>query len=253
MTTTMMSGKQNEASSSKYYKDHVRASLYGMLVGDALAMPGHWFYSPTKLRKDYGEIDGMVSPKQYHAESMVQGMTYKGTLDIMHDKAQYYEGNTLADEIRKQKKAKKLTDEEIEANRDDHGNYVGHKESERVHYHGTLQRGQNTVNMCIGRLLIRYLGEVNKSGDHYNPDEFLERLKHYMLQRPDPNDKDQLINHNDTYLDVYLRGFFTKASDGRPLRECAMSQRDTWSIGSLDGVAMTMQVLVRSLPFHLSM
>ena len=38
----------------------------------------------------------MVAPKPTHAESMVQGMSYEGTIDIMHDKAQYYEGNTLA-------------------------------------------------------------------------------------------------------------------------------------------------------------
>lgn len=78
----------------------VAASLYGMLVGDALAMPAHWFYSPQKLRADYGEITRMVAPKETHAESMVQGMSYQGTIDIMHDKARFYEGNTLADEAR---------------------------------------------------------------------------------------------------------------------------------------------------------
>jgi ADP-ribosyl-[dinitrogen reductase] hydrolase len=228
-------------------KARIAASLRGMLVGDALAMPGHWFYSPTKLRKDYyyaGEeimITEMVAPKAAHAESMVQGMSYSGSLDIMHDKAHFYEGNTLAEQAHK-KEENKLSVEEIEANRDDHGNYVGHKADERVHYHATLQKGQNTANMCLARLTMRYLGQANANKeDHYHPDEFLEQFKAYMLHKPDPeNDKEQLLNHNDTYLDVYLRGFFTKASNGTPLRECALSQRDTWSIGSLDGVAMAM-------------
>ena len=68
----------------------------------------------------------------------------------MHDKARFYAGNRLADEARK-----KLTTNDIAARRDDHGNYVGAVEEERVHYHGTLKRGQNTTNACIARLLVR--------------------------------------------------------------------------------------------------
>ena len=77
-------------------KEKLIGSLYGMLVGDAVAVPGHWFYSPSKLREDYGDINGMMAPKATHAESMVQGMSYEGSIDIMHDKARFYEGNTLA-------------------------------------------------------------------------------------------------------------------------------------------------------------
>lgn len=43
-------------------KSKVAGSLYGMLTGDALAMPVHWYYSPIKLRAAYGELDGMVAP-----------------------------------------------------------------------------------------------------------------------------------------------------------------------------------------------
>lgn len=51
--------------------------------------------------------------------TVVQGMSYSGTIDIMHDKARFYTGNSLATE------AQKLTKEEIEARRDEHGNYNG--------------------------------------------------------------------------------------------------------------------------------
>ena len=216
----------------------VAGSLYGMLVGDALAISGHWFYSPRKLRKDYGEIEGMVQPHPTHAESMLQGMSYHGTIDIMHDKARFYEGNEAAEA------ARRLNKEELEARRDDHGNYVGAKADERVHYHASLKKGQNTANACIARLAMRYIAEKNASKeDYYNPDEFLDRFYAYMTHKPDSNDKDQLLNHNDCYMDVYLRGFFTNASQGARLRDCAMSQRDTWSIGSLDGVVMTIPII----------
>lgn len=216
----------------------IAASLTGMVVGDALAVPVHWYYSPQKLRAEYGEITGMMAAKNTHAESMVQGMSYTGTIDIMHDKARFYEGNTLA------KEAQKLSQAEIEARRDDHGNYIGTKAEERVHYHGTLKRGQNTANGCIARLLIRYLGETNANGkDLYDPDEYLEKFYKYMVTPPTPNDDAQLNNHNDIYLDVFCRRFFANASNGTPLRHCAVTQRESWSIGSLDGVVLTLPII----------
>ena len=93
----------------------------------------------------------MVEPKRTHAESMVQGMTYSGSIDIMHDKARFYAGNKAAEA------ARKLSREEINKRRDDHGNYVGSLEEERVHYHASLQKGQNTTNACIARLAMRYM------------------------------------------------------------------------------------------------
>ena len=213
-----------------------------MLVGDALAVPGHWFYSPTKLRKDYGEIDGMVAPKATHAESMIQGMSYNGSIDILHDKAIYYEGSTaVAASTQKQ-----LSKEDIQKRRDDHGNYVGVTEDERVHYHQSFrhQKGMNTTNACIARLLMRYLAKTNSGQqDLYDPDQFLEEFQTYMTTAPDPKDTSQIKSHNDTYLDVYARYFFTQASQGTRLRNCAMSQRDQWSIGSLDGVVMSIPII----------
>jgi hypothetical protein len=43
-------------------KNRVAGSLYGLLVGDAIAVPVHWFYSPKKLRADYGELTEMTAP-----------------------------------------------------------------------------------------------------------------------------------------------------------------------------------------------
>ena len=220
-------------------KDKVKGSLYGLLVGDALAISGHWFYSPNKIREAYGgDIEGMEAPKPHHAESMVMGMSYGGTIDIMHDKAHLYEGHRAA------AVATRLSPEEIAKRRDDHGNYVGAVETERPHYHQSLQKGQNSANCCIARLAMRYVAEKNMAvPDSYDPYEFLDRLYTYMTNKPDADDTDQLINHNDTYLDVFLRGFFRNASSGKALRDCAMSQRDTWSIGSLDGAVMSVPII----------
>ena len=183
----------------------------------------------------------MMAPKSTHAESMVQGMSYSGTIDIMHDKARFYAGNKLADEA----KLRHMSEADIQARRDDHGNFVGATEDERVHYHQSLKRGQNTVNVCIARLLIRYLAKVNAGKkDYYDPDEFLSRhFFRYMTAKANPDDNRQVDCHNDTYMDVYLRQFFTNASKGIELRNCAWSQRDQWSIGSLDGVVMCIPII----------
>lgn len=188
------------------------------------------------MEKDYGQLEGMVAAKPTHPESMVQGMSYTGSIDIMHDKARFYVGNKVAD-------AAGLSREEVQKRRDDHGNFVGEVAEERVHYHATLKKGQNTTNMCITRLAMRYIAEKNGTGDFYDPDEFLERFYKYMIHPPDGHDLGQINAHNDVYMDVYLRGFFTKASNGTPLRNCALSQRDTWSIGSLDGVVMCIPII----------
>jgi ADP-ribosyl-[dinitrogen reductase] hydrolase len=217
-------------------RSRVAGSLYGLLVGDALAMPAHWFYSPEKLRADYGDISGMVAPRPTHAESMVQGMSYTGTWDILHDKARYYTGH-------QSNTGEGLSQAEKDARRDDHGNYVGHTPDDRVHYHATLKAGQNTANGCLTRLAMRYLAEANEDGDGYDPDEYLRRLQDYMLAPPEPDNDQQLINHNDVYLDVYLRVFFTNASQGKSLRDCALTQRDSWSIGSLDGVVLAIPTI----------
>jgi ADP-ribosylglycohydrolase len=219
-------------------KSRVAGSLKGMIVGDALSMPQHWFYSPTKMRAAYGHVSGMMAPKRTHAESMVQGMSYDGSIDIMHDKAGFYAGATAAEA------AKKLSAADIQKRRDDHGNFVGAEANERIHYHASLKQGQNTTNVCLARVLMRCIAESNvDSSDLYTPDLYLQKMYTYMTTPPDPEDSAQLKAHNDVYMDVFLRGFFTNASKGLPLTACALSQRQSWSIGSLDGVVMSIPMI----------
>ena len=43
-----------------------RGALWGQFIGDALAMPVHWYYDTAALRRDYGTVTGYVAPKQPH-------------------------------------------------------------------------------------------------------------------------------------------------------------------------------------------
>mmetsp|Transcript_17736 Transcript_17736/g.30030 ORF Transcript_17736/g.30030 Transcript_17736/m.30030 type:complete len:91 (+) Transcript_17736:52-324(+) len=39
-----------------------RASLFGLYVADAVAMPVHWMYDLRNLKRDYGQITGYTKP-----------------------------------------------------------------------------------------------------------------------------------------------------------------------------------------------
>ena len=39
-----------------------RGALFGIFIGDAVAMPVHWMYDLRLLRRDYGVISGYKAP-----------------------------------------------------------------------------------------------------------------------------------------------------------------------------------------------
>ena len=78
-----------------------------------------------------------------------------------------------------------------------------------IHYHQFLKAGENTLNFQLATELLR-LSEKNGG---YDPDEWLAHYIDFMLT---PG------KHNDTYLEEYHRGFFTKHSQGKDPRKCAI-------------------------------
>ena len=43
------------AASLLVMQSKIKAALYGMYIGDALAMPVHWYYDTSRIRKDFGK------------------------------------------------------------------------------------------------------------------------------------------------------------------------------------------------------
>jgi len=67
-------------------------ALYGLLIGDALAMPVHWYYDTSALRRDYGRVVDYLAPNNPHPDSILWRSSYtplneKG--NILHDQFQY--------------------------------------------------------------------------------------------------------------------------------------------------------------------
>ena len=127
---------------TNYIQSKFRGTLDGLCIGDALAMPVHWYYNRQALMSEYGRVTGYLAPRNPHPDSILWRSAYvapnaKG--EILHDQARYW----------------------------------GQR---GIHYHQFLEAGENTLNVKICRLLIE---SINQAGT-YDPDDFLKRYITFM-------------------------------------------------------------------------
>ena len=175
--------------------DRMRGALWGMFVGDALAMPVHWYYNIAALWQDFGQITDYQAPKAHHPNSIMAlsntSRAGRGT----------QEGDIVGSVILKGKKH--------------------HWGPANRHYHQGMQAGENTLNLRCARILLRSL---NAKKD-YAPADFLREYVSFMTE-PD--------RHNDTYAESYHRDFFANYAQGILPEKCAGAEgHDTASIGGL--------------------
>jgi ADP-ribosylglycohydrolase len=119
-----------------------RNCLLGAFLGDALAMPVHWYYDRAALARDYGRVADLVTPKNPHADSILWRSSYtalnpKG--EILHEQAAYW----------------------------------GRR---GIHYHQFLRAGENTLNMQLALELLAVLREHRS----YNRADYLKRYINFM-------------------------------------------------------------------------
>lgn len=127
--------------------DRARGALWGQFVGDALAMPVHWYYDTAALRRDYGEVTGYVTPKHPHPDSIFWRSRYvpaSARGDILHDKARFWSAD----------------------------------EGAGVHYHGFLAPGENTLNFQLAAQLLESLAA---RGGRYDHGDYTRRYLDFLL------------------------------------------------------------------------
>lgn len=207
-------------SEDKMEQQRIQNGLWGLFIGDSLAMPAHWYYNIDNIKTDFdGAIKDYQAPPHPHPESFMVGMDYhpdiesankSGRLyDILHDHVRFYDTpySTLAIEIHEQET--------------EHGNRSPNIEN-RFHYHHGLVKGENTLGAHLVRVLMRSV----ISGGRYDDQPFLEHFIDHMTT-PGLN--------RDPYTEIYLRRWFENYALGLPVHCCAGMQRAVWSIGSLGG------------------
>lgn len=175
--------------------DRLRGALWGMFVGDALAMPVHWYYSVSKIWQDFGVISDYQAPKAHHPNSIMAlantGKSGRGSQD----------GDIVGGVILKGKKQ--------------------HWGQANRHYHQGMSAGDNTLNLLCARVFMCSLAAKG----HYDATDFLQEYIRFMTE-PD--------RHNDTYAESYHRDFFANYAAGVAIDNCAGPDgHDTASIGGL--------------------
>lgn len=206
-------------------RERIEGALWGLFAADALAMPAHWFYSLDNLREQFdGGLRGYEAAPHPHPESFMVGMGYHPDVesarrlgrpfDIVHEHARFYETSFSELEF--------ATDER----ESEHGNATP-KLEDRFHYHHGLKAGENTIAAHLVRVLMRSVIEHGR----YDEDAFLAAFVEFLTT---PG------NHNDPYLEIYLRSWFENYASGLPPQACAERQRAVWSIGSHGGLIRPM-------------
>lgn len=199
----------------------IENALWGAFIGDALAMPVHWFYSPENIRKQFPVgIDRYYAAPHPHPDAFMLGMGYQPDVekarslgrhyDILHQHARFYR-TTYSD-----------FGFSLEDHDGEHGNATAALD-ERMHYHHRLEAGESTLGAGLIRVLMRSV--INRGG--YSQDGFLDDFIRYMTQ---PRD------NSDPYTEIYLRRWFEHYSQGVAPENCAEHQRRVWSIGSVGGL-----------------
>jgi ADP-ribosylglycohydrolase len=123
-------------------QNKVDGALWGLYIGDALAMPVHWYYNRKAMYEDYGWVEDYLRPRNPHPDSILWRSSYTAPGpggEILHDQAPYW----------------------------------GQK---AVHYHQFLKAGENTLNIRLCHLLIEGL---KRNGD-YIAEDYLQRYVDFM-------------------------------------------------------------------------
>lgn len=125
-------------------QDRVSGALLGSWIGDALAMPVHWYYNRAALRRDFGIVIDFVAPKEPHPDSILWRSSWDApnpSLDILGDERPFW----------------------------------GQR---GVHYHRNLSAGENTLSVKIAAQAWQSL---HANGGHDSRD-FLQRYIELLTQ-----------------------------------------------------------------------
>ena len=127
---------------SLHVTDRARGALAGLFIGDALAMPVHWYYNRQALREDYGTVRSYLAPRNPHPDSILWRSRFENPgpgFEILHEQRPYWG-------------------------------------QPGIHYHQFLQAGENTLNLKCARLLIDSL----RTCGGYDADDYLHRYITFM-------------------------------------------------------------------------
>lgn len=182
------------------------AALKSLFVGDALAMPVHWYYNPMDIFRQFrGGITEFEAAPEFHPSSIMS----------LHSTQKGGRGPHAPNDERREV----VGDVILKGRRQ-------YWDKANQHYHHGMPAGENTLNAYCARAVMQVLRDNH---GHYARDAFLAAYIDLMTAEP--------ARHPDTYAESYHRGFFANFELGKPAHECGAVTHDTASIGGLVTIA----------------
>lgn len=189
--------------------DRIGGALWGLFIGDALAMPTHWYYGGSgQVARDYGEIRGYVKPVTELPGSIMNKSSTGG-------------GGRGSD-------AGEIIGKVI-----NHGKKQFWTARGQYHYHCTLKAGENTLEAQLVRVVCQ---SIARNGGTFNADDMRQRYIDFMTT---PG------THNDCYASTCHRMFFANMVRGVPPEKCP--DNDHHNVDTIDGLVMAVPVALAGM------
>jgi len=162
------------------------------MAGDALASPTHWYYGGKyQIIQEYGkEITDYTKPNHNLPGSILNKSDLNGGGRSSGWGTSRHEKTIIGDVI-------------------NHGKQDLWSPKKSIHYHATLAKGENTLEVQIARVLMK---SIVQNDGNFHVDHFRDAYVKFMTT---PG------SHNDTYASTCHRMFFANlVHKGRPAKDC---------------------------------
>lgn len=184
----------------------LRGALWGFFSGDALAAPTHWYYGGlSQIQSDYGRsgIADYTKPKlELRGSIMNKSNTSGGGRGSFSQTGLSIIGDVI-----------------------NHGKRDYWDPAKSIHYHATLQKGENTLEAQLARVLMK---SIVATKGKFDADHFREAYIAFMTT---PG------SHNDTYASTCHRMFFRNLKiKGLAPKDCP--DNDHHNVDTIDGLVL---------------
>ena len=220
------------AASLLVMQSKIKAALYGMYIGDALAMPVHWYYDTSRIKKDFGKagIQKYEAPVK-HFPGSIMNLSNTGGGGRGSDK------DSIVGEIIL------------------HGKKKFWLRGGSYHYHHGMSAGENTLDTLIARLMLQTI--LSMESGNRDIKSFYDDPKNANKSKKTKIDKNEFTEsflddyikfmttpdtHNDVYAATAHRMFFANYANKHDKFECA--DNDGHNTDSVDGI---INILIVSL------
>ena len=190
-------------------EDRLKGALWGFFAGDALSAPTHWFYGGERqVVAEYGHpISDYTKPNQHLPGSILNKSNLNGG-----GRSSAWASTVAA--------SKTIVGDVI-----NHGKKELWNPNKSIHYHATLQKGENTLEAQIGRVLMRSIVQTN---GRFDQDHFRKAYITFMTTAG---------SHNDTYASTCHRMFFANLVHNElPPEDCP--DNDQHNVDTIDGLVL---------------